>query len=242
MSVFNVINGSLGFSTMKQDYTPTMELEKEDFLELLVTQLKNQNPWEPLSNQEYISQMSQFSMLEQSRNMNANLAILQMYQASLNNVQAVSLIGMTIKVAGDTITLKDGQTDTSLMYNMDDEGAVTVEIYNEDGEKVATKELGTQASGEHEYHWDGTDEDGNELPDGKYSFKVKVADEDGEKTELPTFIRGEITGVSFKDNITYLMVGGKEYPLSSILEILSQYKGSEDQGSDTGSEEQEGDE
>jgi len=232
MSVFNVINGSLGFSTLKQDYTPSMELDKEDFLVLLVTQLQNQNPWEPLSNQEYISQMTQFSALEQARNMNTNLSILQMYQASLNNVQAVSLIGKTIKVAGDTITLKDGKTDTSLMYELDEDGEVTVEIYNEDGEKVATKELGMQSSGEHEFQWDGTDDNGNKLPDGEYSFKVKVADEEGEKTQLTTYIRGKITGVSFKDNITYLMVGGKEYPLSSILEILSEDRGSGDQEGD----------
>jgi len=232
MSVFNVINGSLGYSTMKQDYTPSMELEKEDFLRLLVTQLQNQNPLEPMSNQEYISQMSQYSQIEQMRNMNTNLAILQMYQASLNNVQAVSLIGKSIKVEGDTISLENGVTDSSLMYNMDDEGNVTIEIFDENGEKVGTQELGMQTSGEHEFHWDGTDGEGNNLPDGEYSFKVKVADEDGEEIQLTTYIRGRITGVSFRDNITYLMVGGKEYPLSSILEILSDYGSSQSEDGD----------
>jgi len=229
MSVLSALNGSLGFSTMKNDYTPSMELGKEDFLELLVTQLQNQNPWEPMNNQEYIGQMTQFSMLEQSRNMNTNLSILQMYQASLNNVQAVSLIGKSIKVAGDSTSLKNGVTDTSIMYELDEETQVYIDIYNEDGEKVATKEMGTQTSGEHEFSWDGKDDEGNTCPDGKYSFKVKVADEDGVQTDIPTFVRGEITGVSFKDNTTYLTVGGEEYPLSSILEILSESQGSDDQ-------------
>lgn len=232
MSVFNVINGSLGFSTLKQDYTPSMELEKEDFLNLLVTQLQNQDPMEPMTNQEYISQMTQFSMLEQSRNMNANLALLQMYQASLNNVQAVSLIGKTIKVEGDTLTLKDGETNSSLLYDLDADGEVTIDIYNEDGEKVATKKIGMQSTGDHEFNWDGTDDDGNKLPDGEYSFKVNVADEEGNKTQMTTYIRGEITGVSFKDNITYLKVGGKEYPLSAILEILSENPGSKENKGD----------
>ena len=224
MSIVDIINGSLGLSTMASDYTPDAEITQEDFLNLLVTQLKNQNPWEPLSNEEYISQLTQFSQLEQTRNMNANLSILQMYQASLNNVQAVSLIGMTIMVDGDTLTLKDGEVNSSIMYDLDEDGYVTIDIYDEDGKKVATKEIGGQSAGEHEFNWDGTDDEGNTLTDGEYTFKVSMENEEGDETEVSTYIKGKITGVSFRDNITYLMVGGKEYPLSAIKEILDSYQ------------------
>ena len=156
--------------------------------------------------------------------------MLQMYLSSLNNVQATSLLGKTIKVEGDTLTLTDGKPNSTMMYTTDNDGEVTIEIYNENGDKVATKEIGNQSAGDHEFNWDGTDDDGNKLPDGKYSFKVKVTDQDGNETDAKTYIRGEITGVSFKDNVTYLMVNGKEYSLSSILEILNSTQNSDSSG------------
>ncbi len=89
------------YSQKSETRTPTQELGKDEFLKLLVTQLRNQNPLEPLDDKEFIAQMAQFSSLEQMQNMNENLGELLFYQremvASALLSEAVSLIGKEVK-------------------------------------------------------------------------------------------------------------------------------------------------
>jgi flagellar basal-body rod modification protein FlgD len=112
-------------------------LGKEDFLQLLLAQLQNQDPLEPLKNEDFIAQLAQFSSLEQLFGINQNFSYLQTYAASLNNSQAVGFMGKEIKALGDSLYISaDGSNnDGKMYYKMADDAAnVTIAIFNSEGE------------------------------------------------------------------------------------------------------------
>ncbi|MBW1702547.1 MAG: flagellar hook assembly protein FlgD, partial [Deltaproteobacteria bacterium] len=82
-------------------------LGKDAFLNLLVTQLRHQDPLSPMESTQFTAQLAQFSSLEQLSSVNENLGILRIYQASINNSQAVGFIGKTVKASGDSVYLTE---------------------------------------------------------------------------------------------------------------------------------------
>lgn len=195
-------------------------LGKEDFLMMLVTQLQNQDPLNPLDATEFTAQLAQFSSLEQLSNINKNLEYLQMYQASLNNSQAMGFIGKTVLATGDSIVVEEGVSDGINFYLGGDAGSVFVNIYGPAGNFIRTINMGAMGSGNHKTEWDGTDSDGNQVPDGKYSFKVLATDEAGNDLDVSTFSFGKVTGVTFKDGSAYVLAGNQEIPLGSIIKVV----------------------
>ena len=111
-------------------------MDKDAFLNLLVTQLQNQDPLNPTDSVEFTAQLAQFSSLEQLSNVNDNLEQLQNYQASINNSQAVSLIGKDITAKGNALQLKDGGP-AGCNFSLDGSAAiVTISLYDSTGEFV----------------------------------------------------------------------------------------------------------
>ena len=98
-------NTSVGTETSA---LPSKVLDKDAFLELLITQLQNQDPLNPTDSVEFTAQLAQFSSLEQLNNVNDNLEQLQNFQASINNSQAVALIGKDITANGNFLQLTNG--------------------------------------------------------------------------------------------------------------------------------------
>ena len=104
----------------------SQELGKDDFLTMLITQLQNQDPLNPTDSVEYTAQLAQFSSLEQLSNVNQNLEYLQMFQASINNAQAVSFIGKEITALGDGIQVTDGVAEACEFRLSADASGVTI--------------------------------------------------------------------------------------------------------------------
>ncbi|MCK5009848.1 MAG: hypothetical protein KAS98_05140, partial [Deltaproteobacteria bacterium] len=145
------------------------ELGRDAFFQLLLTQLQNQDPLNPMESTDMTAQLAQFSQLEQMDNMNTSLDYLQLYMASLNNAQAVGFIGKEIEANGDSVQLSE-EGSASLSYElMDDAGSVTVKIYDEDTQLVWTVETGSQSAGKQEWLWDGRDAQGNQVEAGTYT-------------------------------------------------------------------------
>ncbi len=209
--VTNYISGSSS--------TEASDLGKDAFLNLLVTQLKNQDPLSPLDSTQFTAQLAQFSSLEQLSNVNDNLAILQLYQASINNSQAVGFIGKIVKSLGDTVCL-DEDVQAEMNFKLAEEAhEVYIHIYDSTGSFVKTIECGSLDAGDHSIEWDGTDDEGNALPEGTYTFEVIANNADGEEVTATTFIIEKVTGVTFEDGITYLLAGDLKIPVSSVVEV-----------------------
>ena len=204
-----------GTSQTSEDNT----LAKDDFLNLLITQLQNQDPLSPMDSTEFSAQLAQFSSLEQLSNVNENLETLLLYQGSLNNSQAVSFIGKTITASGDSSLITDGIPDNIHFELAGDASDTFVTIYDAAGNFVASKEYGSLNAGSHSLSWDGTDHAGNKLPDGVYYFEVMAVDVNNEMVDATTFTTGKVTGVTYKEGTTYLMSGDQKIPLGNVVEI-----------------------
>ena len=193
---------------------------KDDFLTLLLTQLQNQDPLNPTDSTEYTAQLAQFSSLEQLSNVNANLEYMQLYQASINNAQAVSFIGKEIISLGDDLQVKDGQPENCHFELGADASGVDVNIYDSAGHLVRTIEQGAMQAGRQTVTWDGIDQNGNAVPDGDYTFEIVARDAAGQEVDSVTFSSGLVEGVSFIEGMTYFLIGNQKVPISDIIEVL----------------------
>lgn len=194
-------------------------LDKDDFLLLLVAQLKAQDPLKPMDSTEFTAQLAQFSSLEQLYNVNDNLEYLQLYQASMNNSQAVSLIGKSIKASGNAIAAHGGNADPIHFALASDADGVFVSIYDATGALVKTIESGGFGAGEQTIQWDGTNNEGQKVADGAYAFEIIAIDENENVVDTATFTVAKVTGITFKNGIVYLVAGNKEIPIGDVVEV-----------------------
>jgi flagellar basal-body rod modification protein FlgD len=196
-------------------------LDKDDFLKLLVTQLQNQDPLNPADSTEFVTQLAQFSSLEQLQNVNSNIQVLQLFEQSINNSQAVTFVGKTIKASGSMFELGTGET-YEVQYQLGEDAAkVYVNILDETGTAVKKIEMDALSAGSQSVVWDGTDENGNPVPAGTYSFSVQAQNEDGEAMSTAAYVEETVTGVSYHDGSTYLLANDIEIPYSAIIEVTN---------------------
>lgn len=202
---------------------PSSVMGKDDFLNMLITQLKYQDPLDPMDGSQFAAQLAQFSSLEQLTNINdtLNYSIDANYYLtqSINNTLAATLIGRDVKLLRNDFQYS-GQEQQTIGYNLTSNAVnVTVKIYNEGGALVKTIEDAPGASGENKLNWDFTDNDGNSVPEGKYTFEVEAIDGNDLTVSAEKFVLGPIEGVKFTSDGTVLVVNGAEYYLSDILEL-----------------------
>lgn len=195
-------------------------LGKEEFLTLLIKQLENQDPLEPMENSEFVAQLATFSSLEQLLAANDKLEMLAAGQVNLVNAQALNLIGKVALVAGNgEITVKAGVPDT-LAYSLPNEAAsAKITVYNADGVPVKVLTLDPKATGRATVDWDGTGDDGKPLPDGTYRVEASATDASGNTLEVSLFRALSIDSVSFDGGIISLISGDQEIPFDRIVEI-----------------------
>jgi flagellar basal-body rod modification protein FlgD len=194
-------------------------LGKDDFLTLLVTQLQHQDPLNPQDSTEFTAQLAQFSSLEQLGNVNDNLEYLKLAVASANNTAAVSLIGKEIIAAGNTVQLIDGNGVDCNFELAGETSAVAVNIYDGYGNFIRTFDGGALSAGAHTLKWDGKDGEGNSVPAGDYTFEVLAVDFNDQMVNATTFTTGKVTGVVFRDNIAYLVMGKLEIAIGDVKQI-----------------------
>jgi len=194
-------------------------LGKDDFLKLLVTQLRNQDPMQPLTNDEFIGQMAQFSSLEQLQDINSGMQSSLMLNQSLNNALSTTLIGREVLVQGNTISVENGRPHQAGFY-VDGEGQAEVTIRDSSGNIVRTIDM--DVSGNDRYvdlTWDGNDDSGERVDDGDYTFEVKFTARDGAQKQVSPYIKGKVSAVKFVGGNAYVEVDGKNYNLSQLVEI-----------------------
>ena len=194
-------------------------LGKDDFLKLLVSQLQNQDPLNPMESTEFTAQLAQFSSLEQLTNMNKSLDYLLLYQTSINNAQAVGFIGKTVKASGNSISVEDGAPDQVQFDLAGDAAEVNVFIYDASDNLIKTINCGSLSDGEQSIEWDGTNDDGEAVSDGTYTFEVSARDENGETIKASTYMTVKVTGVTFREGNAYLLAGDIEISMNDIIEV-----------------------
>jgi len=194
-------------------------LDKDDFLNLLITQLQNQDPLNPTDSTEFTAQLAQFSSLEQLNNVNQNLQTLQLFQASINNTQTVAFIGKEVTAEGNSLQRINGEPVTCNFELSSAASVVAVNIYDATGEFVKALEGQAMNSGHQTLVWDGTDKDGNSVPDGVYTFEVMAMDADNVPVDTRQFTSATVSGVTYIDNKTYLVAGDRQIALGDVIHV-----------------------
>lgn len=220
MSVSEIQGQQLPATTTASGVQPD-QLGQTEFLELLVAQLRAQDPLNPMDGTEFTAQLAQFSSLEQLGAMNNSLEALNTSQAEAVNNQAVGYIGKTVRAQGNTVGVDEGDAQSlNFTLNKDSE-AVFISIYDAYGRYVRTVEKGPMTAGNHQLSWDGADGSGKTLPDGVYTFEAAATDVQGNMVETGTAVVGEVVRVVFMNGTVYLDLGSVEVPLDAVQSVSS---------------------
>lgn len=219
MSVSEVSAAATVASTSSTTQTGTTDLGEDTFLTLLTTQMQNQDPLEPMSNEDFVAQLAQFSSLEELQGISSGLESIYLLDASMNNAQMVNLIGQEVTAVGDSFAYS-GEGSTELHY--DAQGALssgTVTITDADGTVVYTGDLGTAAEGEGSWTWDGKTTSGEQAPAGTYTFAVTGSDASGNEVVVDELNVGTVEEMSFESGTAQPTVNGVPIEIGDILRI-----------------------
>ena len=150
------------------------KLSQEDFFAILTEQLANQDPTKPVDNDQMVAQMTSFTISEGITDLNSKFDQFATSMTSNQALQASSLIGQKVLLAGEVGYLNNGSEGISgVVINDKTTQELEISIENQIGEVLKTISAGTQPAGNIEFNWDGTDNHGNALPPGNYVIKAQ---------------------------------------------------------------------
>lgn len=202
----------------------TKSLDMNAFLTMFTTQLKHQDPTNPLESYELAAQLAQFSSVERLTQVNANLKEMQSYLASLNNSLMVGMIGKQVVALSDSIQLNSGQISKA-GYKLDVPAEVSIRVYDEKDGLVRVINAGIQNPGAYDVKWDGRNEAGEQMPDGKYHFKIEAVDSTGKALDVSPTVSGTVYALRMEEGIPYLVLDGSKgvkLPINEVVEIIGQ--------------------
>ena len=198
--------------------TSSLSASYEMFLQLLCTQLENQDPLDPMDSSEFTNQLVLYSTLEQQINTNDKLDDVLSSIDSYTASSAVAYLGKTVTAEGDTIAVEEGDPATWI-YELDAKAdEVELTITDAKGKTVWTG-TGEIASGSHTLTWDGTDKDGNPVDEGEYTLTVSATDADGEDLDTTTYVQALVTGVDTSGDSAVLSLNGIEFDIDDVVGI-----------------------
>ena len=199
-------------------------LTQEDFFSLLTEQLANQDPTTPVDNDQMVAQMTSFTMADGISQLNEKFESFAASMTSNQALQASSLIGQQVLVEGNVgYMAEEGAGFSGVLVNDQTVQDLKITIENQYGEIVKTIDAGTQAAGNIQFNWDGTDTNGNPMPAGEYVVNANGS-VNNEGTSVPTAINRQVGSVSMtgsSQGIILNLAGDVSINLSDVIQIGS---------------------
>lgn len=223
------VSSMLNQSGYLQESTTTSGLGKDDFLKLLVTQLQYQDPLNPMDDKEFVSQMAQFSSLEQLTNINDGIEKMSTVSSRQELLSAVNYIGKDVVAEGSQVS-KSGESLSTITYTIESAAkAVTISIYDASGNIVQSYSQGAQNAGSYSMIWDGTNYLGGKADDGLYTVTVGAETASGESLLVDLMVSGTVTGVQTSADGTNQVVlsDGRVVNLADVKQIIEKQTASD---------------
>jgi len=189
------------------------------FLQLLTTQLQNQDPLDPLDTNQFTQELVEFASVEQQVNTNSNLQTLITLQQTTEATSALQFIGSTVTATGNTATLSNA-TGSPATWNINSAAPATanITITNSSGQTAFTGTT-TLNAGTQTYTWNGKGNSSVVWPDGNYTMTISATGANGQPVTVSTQIQGVVSGVNLSQNPPQLTVGGQSIPINQIQSI-----------------------
>jgi len=197
------------------------KMDKDAFMKLMLAQMKNQDPTNPLKSHEMAAQLAQFSQLEQLQNVNQTLDQMKLAQKPTETYQSLNFIGKG--VAGDSARVHraKGDKDHDFTFTLpDDAKEVVIKVRNEQGDIVRQVKLANMKKGENLWSWNGKSEKDMVSPTGDYQFLIEAKGSNDKKLAVKTDFDGTITGVNYTPEGPVLMVGNQSIKLKDVKRII----------------------
>lgn len=170
------------------------ELGQEEFLELMTTQLNNQDPLDPMESGDFLSQIAQFGTVSGIQDLQGVITDIRSTLTADRSIRAASLVGRDVLITGSSGQLPAEGGLRGAIDLAQSAGDVTVEVLNGFGARVDTIQLGSLGAGLHDFVWDGIGANGQHLPAGDYRLQA-IGDVGGTTEAVPTFVNTRVTGV-----------------------------------------------
>jgi flagellar basal-body rod modification protein FlgD len=214
VDISSIVAASGTTTTVK---APEQTLGQDQFLNLLVAQLKNQNPLDPVDNSQMMAQLAQFSQLEQTKQLATAMTTFIKQQGAANATSLTALLGKHVTAQGSSVSLTSG-TPVPLAFNLEAKAStVNVQVLNESGIPVRTWKGADQPAGTQNTTWDGKDDLGKSLPTGLYSFTVTAKGADGAAVAASTQMTGVVTSIRYDATGPVLIFDGGQVVLPSTI-------------------------
>jgi flagellar basal-body rod modification protein FlgD len=214
-------SSSTGSSTTANATTGAASIASNfnSFLQLLTTQLQNQDPTDPLDTNQFTQELVSFSSVEQQINMNNNLSTLISLQQTAQSTAALNFLGTTVTVNGNSAMLGNGEPNPTWNYSLTKPSTVAINVSSASGQLVYSTTQTLQA-GNQTFTWNGTDSVGNSWPAGTYTVSITATDATGNSTTISPQVQGVVTGVDISQSPPTLTVNGQSYTPSQIVQAV----------------------
>jgi flagellar basal-body rod modification protein FlgD len=211
-------------AAINKDVAPTQTtkdktvLGKDDFMTLLLVELQNQDPTEPMDSEKILTQTSQLASLESAENTNKALEDLASSLGNSQQFSTISAIGKTADLGSNAIGHDKGSTTSFEIYFPDDVSSGMVEIVDSEGQIVSTIDIGENPSGVYQFDWDGTLSNGELADSSMYYVSASYNNPAGDslKTRMGAY---PIESIRFDGTDTLIKVGSNYVPIGQVKEI-----------------------
>jgi flagellar basal-body rod modification protein FlgD len=188
------------------------------FLQLLTTQLQNQNPLSPMDTNQFTQQLVQFAQVEQQMKSNSELTTLVSLEKSAQSTAALAYVGAKVAVDGSTAQLTNGSATWNL--NVSKPSTATVTIKDSTGQTAYSGTFSVNP-GNQNFTWDGRGNDGKLWPDGNYTLTAAGVDANGQSIGVSTEVQAKVDSVDLTQNPPVLSINGQNYTMDKIKRIIA---------------------
>ena len=213
------ISSSSSKSSLSSTSGATLAGNFQTFLQMLTTQLQNQNPLDPLDTNQFTQQLVQFAAVEQQLKTNDQLASLIALQQTTQATQALTFVGKTAVVDGSTAALSNSKA--TWVLDVPNTGTMDISITNSSGQTVFTGKSSVTAGKDQAFNWNGQGNDGSQLADGKYTLHASMPDSSGNAVGISTQVQGVVSSVDLTQTPPLLSIGDQTYTIDQIKRIVS---------------------
>jgi len=195
-------------------------VDQSEFMQLLVAQLQNQDPTQPVQGTEFVTQLAQFALVQQSSSQTQQLTNLSTQLTGLSNNQSTDLVGKSVTVSGNSVSFNGTAATPTNVTLASAAASVSASISDSSGNVVQTLNLGPHAAGAISIPWNGENSAGSAVPAGNYTVNVTATDASGQAVSVSQNVTGVVQSVSFDQGYPQLtLTSGAEAPISQLVSV-----------------------